>query len=228
MNLGYTESCVSCEAKKNCFPGHTGDEEITAKFDHVDIKYKKGEMIFKQDTLAPHVMFLKEGLVKIFLEHEDQRQTICLEKKGFIGLESMYGDRHFQYSVQALTDVKVCMIEIMEFQKEVTKNGTLGAALITDLNLRSHYLYQRIIALTRKQAHGRIADIIICLADRIFESEKFVIPCKQREIADMATISPESLSRILKEFKDDEVVAMEGKKVTIINRKKLELISKVS
>ena len=73
--------------------------------------------------------YLKEGLVKIFLEHDNQRQTICLEKEGFIGLESMYTDQHFQYSVMALTDVKVCLIEINEFQRRVIDNGTLRCGI---------------------------------------------------------------------------------------------------
>lgn len=224
MGIGFDTECESCDANKFCYT----DKDKSADFEHIDIKYAKGDMIFKQGTLAPHVMLLKEGLVKIFLEHNNQRQTICLEKEGFIGLESMYTDQHFQYSVMALTDVKVCLIEIQEFQKKVLENGNLGAVLITDLNKRSHYLYQRIIALTRKQAHGRIADIILCLAGRIFESDEFVIPCKQKELADMAAISPESLSRILKDFKEDGVVTISGKQVTVIDRKKLEMISKVS
>jgi CRP/FNR family transcriptional regulator len=216
--------CESCEASKYCY-SNTLEQ---ADFEHIDIRYSKGDMIFKQGTIAPHVMLLKEGLVKIFLEHDNQRQTICLEKEGFIGLESMYTDQHFQYSVMALTDVKVCLIEIKEFQRRVLENGRLGAALITDLNKRSHYLYQRIIALTRKQAHGRIADIILCLAGRIFESDEFTIPCKQKELAEMAAISPESLSRILKDFKSEGVVSMAGKVVTVLDRSKLEMISKVS
>jgi len=224
MGTGFDFECESCEANKFCYPknGRNGD------FEHIDINYSKGDMIFKQGTIAPHVMLLKEGLIKIFLEHDNKRQTICLEKEGFIGLESMYADQHFQYSVMALTDVKVCLIEIKEFQKQVLENGNLGAALITDLNKRSHYLYQRIIALTRKQAHGRIADIILCLSGRIFESDEFTIPCKQKELADMAAMSAESLSRILKDFKDDGVVTVSGKHVSVLDRKKLEMISKVS
>tara|TARA_R110002050_G_scaffold263772_1_gene404419 strand:+ start:14903 stop:15616 length:714 start_codon:yes stop_codon:yes gene_type:complete len=224
MSVGLNTECENCEAKKHCYP----EGGNLVGFEHMDIHYAKGDMIFKQGTIAPHVLFLKEGLVKIFLEHENQRQTICLEKEGFIGLESMYADQHFQYSVMALTDVKVCLIEINEFQQQVLDNGNLGAALITDLNKRSHYLYQRIIALTRKQAHGRIADIMLCLSDRIFESDQFTIPCKQKELADMAAISPESLSRILKDFKEDGVVSLSGKNVTVLNRQKLEMISKVS
>lgn len=224
MSVGFDMACKACDANEFCYP--EGGE--LASFEHIDINYSKGDMIFKQGTIAPHVMYLKEGLVKLFLEHDNQRQTLCLEKEGFIGLESMYADQHFQYSVMALTDVKVCLIEINEFQNQVLNNGKLGAGLITDLNKRSRYLYQRIIALTRKQAHGRIADIILCLAGRIFETDQFTIPCKQKELADMAAISPESLSRILKDFKEDGVVTIIGKKVSVLNRQKLEMISKVS
>ena len=227
MGKGLDNSCESCQAKENCFGQYSSESDVH-QFEHIDIRYAKGDMIFKQGTIAPHVLFLKEGLVKIFLEHENQRQTICIEKEGYVGLETMFSDPHFQYSVMALTDVKVCLIEITGFQKHALENGNLGAALMADLNKRSKYLYQRIIALTRKQAHGRIADIILCLADRIFDSDQFVIPCKQKELADMAAISPESLSRIFKDFKEDGVVEMSGKKVTVVNRQKLELISKVS
>lgn len=228
MSRGFDTDCENCEAQKHCYSANQNEEEKLADFEHIDIRYNKGDMIFKQGTIAPHVMFLKEGLVKIFLEHDNQRQTICLEKEGFIGLESMHSDPHFQYSVMALTDVKVCLIEINEFQNHVLENGKLGAALISELNKRSQYLYQRIIALTRKQAHGRIADIILCLAGRIFDSDEFLIPCKQKELADMAAISPESLSRILKDFKEDGVVTISGKNVSVVDRKKLEMISKVS
>ncbi len=181
--------------------------------EYIELNYSKGEVLVKQGTIAPHILFLKQGLVKIYLEHHNRKQPLCIEKTGFIGLESMYNDKYFQYSVSAMVDSTVYLIELESFKKAIAENAFVGVAVIENINTRSMHLYERIITLTQKQAPGRVADILKCLVERIFESDSFTLPCARKEFAEMATISIESLSRILKDFKD---------------KKKLDMISNVS
>jgi len=228
MGLLIKNSCEDCTDNMKCFFDSTlGDLPIEG-IEHFEMTYSKGESIFKQGTIAPHVIFLKEGIVKTFLEHNDRRQTLCLVKNGFVGLESMYNDKYFQYSVMAITDVKVCLIELESFKQAIFENGWLGVRIIEAINIRSMHLYERIITLTQKQAPGRVADILLCLQDRIFESSEFEIPCSRKEFAEMATLSAESLSRVLKDFKDEEIISYEGKQISILDLKRLEMISMVS
>jgi CRP/FNR family transcriptional regulator len=196
--------------------------------EYIEMNYIQGEVIFKQGTIAPHIIFLKSGLVKIYLEHHNRKQPLCVEKQGFIGLESMYNDKYFQYSVSALTDTSLYLIELESFKKAIAENASLGVSVIENINTRSMHLYERIITLTQKQAPGRVADIFLCLADRIFESNEFTLPCPRKDFAEMASISVESLSRILKDFKDEEIAEIEGKMVKITDKEKLEMISNVS
>lgn len=209
------------------FDSAFGDLPIDG-IEHLEMRYSKGESIFKQGTIAPHIIFLREGIVKTFLEHNDRRQTLCLVKKGFVGLESMYNDKYFQYSVSALTDVSVCLIELESFKKAISENAWLGVKVIEAINIRTMHLYERVITLTQKQAAGRVADILLCFAERIFERNEFDIPCSRKEFAEMATLSPESLSRVLKDFKDEELISFEGKEIRILDLKRLEMISMVS
>ena len=228
MGLLVKNSCEDCKDNMYCFfDSALGDLPIEG-IEHLEMRYSKGESIFKQGTIAPHVIFLKEGIVKTFLEHNDRRQTLCLVKKGFVGLESMYNDKYFQYSVSAITDVSVCLIELESFKKAISENAWLGVRVIESINIRSMHLYERIITLTQKQAPGRVADILLCLQERIFESNEFEIPCSRKEFAEMATLSPESLSRVLKDFKDEGIIVFEGKDLKILDEKRLEMISMVS
>ena len=149
-------------------------------------------------------------------------------KKGFVGLESMYNDKYFQYSVAALTDVSVCLIELESFKKAIAENAWLGVRVIESINIRTMHLYERVITLTQKQAPGRVADILICLQDQIFESNEFEIPCSRKDFAEMATLSPESLSRVLKDFRDEGIISFEGKDLKILDLKRLEMVSMVS
>lgn len=196
--------------------------------EYFEMEYEQGEVIAKQGTIAPHVMFLKKGLVKLYLEHHNRKQPLCIEKTGFIGLESMYNDKFFQYSVSAMTDVTIYLIELESFKNAIATNAFVGQAVIENINIRSMHLYERIITLTQKQAPGRVADILLCLAERIFENNHFSLPCARKEFAEMATLSVESLSRILKDLKDEGIADIEGKDVSILNKEKLEMISNVS
>jgi CRP-like cAMP-binding protein len=196
--------------------------------EYIELNYTKGEVLVKQGTIAPHILFLKQGLVKIYLEHHNRKQPLCIEKTGFIGLESMYNDKYFQYSVSAMVDSTVYLIELESFKKAIAEYAFVGVAVIENINIRSMHLYERIITLTQKQAPGRVADIIKCLVERIFESDTFTLPCARKEFAEMATISIESLSRILKDFKDEGIVDIDGKTVHVLDKKKLDMISNVS
>jgi len=107
-------------------------------------------------------------------------------------------------------------------------NATLAVSIIEAVNVRTKHLYERIITLTQKQGPGRVADIILCLIDRIFESDAFCSPCTRKEMAEMCALSIESLSRILKDFKTEGIIDVNTKNITVLNRKELELISRVS
>jgi CRP/FNR family transcriptional regulator len=196
--------------------------------EYIEMNYTHGEVIVKQGTIAPHIIYLKSGLVKLYLEHHNRKQPLCIEKEGLIGLESMYNDKYFQYSVSALSDSQVYLIELESFKNAISANASLGVIVIENINTRSMHLYERIITLTQKQAPGRVADIILCLADRIFNADEFTLPCPRKDFAEMATISVESLSRILKDFKDEHIADIEGKTVKIKDKEKLEMISNVS
>ena len=196
--------------------------------EHYEMSYEKGETLFKQGTIVPHIAFVKKGMVKVILESHQRKQPLCIEKEGYIGLESMYNDKYSQYTVTALTDVTVDLIEIESFKSAMLNNAALAVSIIESINIRTKHLYERIITLTQKQGPGRVADIILCMVDRIFESDTFCSPCTRKEMAEMCALSLESLSRILKDFKTEGIIDVNTKNITVLNRKELELISRVS
>jgi len=222
------DCCIDCESKSYCFIDFEFPAESIPEIEHYEMVYEKGETIFKQGTIVPHVAFIKSGMMKVTLESANRKQPLCVEKKGFIGLESMYNDKFSQYSVIALTEVKICLIEIDSFKRAMLANAKLAVKIIETINVRTKLLYERILTLTQKQGPGRVADIILCLSERIFESDTFCSPCTRKEMAEMCALSLESMSRILKEFKDEKIIEVNTKTITILNKKELELISRVS
>lgn len=73
------------------------------------VVYKKGETICKQGSFASHIMFLEEGLVKIYLEGNPRNLILTITPSNhLIGLPSIYeGNNTFLYSVSTYIDSKV-------------------------------------------------------------------------------------------------------------------------
>ena len=228
MKMKDDECFVEEKSKDVCFADFDMPRDALLDTEHYEMTYKKGETIFKQGTIVPHVAYIQSGMVKILLESVNRKQPLCIEKSGFIGLECMYNDKFSQYTVIALTDVKVCLVEIESFKKTLLANAALSVKIIERLNIRTKLLYERILTLTQKQGPGRVADILICLTERLFESDTFCSPCTRTEMAEMCALSLESLSRVLKDFKDEKIIEMDNKMITILNKQELELISRVS
>jgi CRP/FNR family transcriptional regulator len=219
---------ISTERVAECFSRLEALGKSDQKLELYELNFQKGETIFKQGTIVPHIGFVKKGMVKVMLESGNRKQPLCIEKEGFIGLESMYNDKFSQYTVVALTDVSLVLVEIEGFKKAMEADGTLAVRVIESINIRTKHLYERIVTLTQKQGPGRVADVILCLSERIFESNTFCSPCTRKEMAEMCALSLESMSRILKDFKDEGIIELSTREVTILNREELELISRVS
>jgi CRP/FNR family transcriptional regulator len=86
-------------------------------------------------------------------------------------------------------------------------------------------VFHRCANRTQKQIRGKIADVLMELSDRIYNSQIFNIPLTQEDLGNLVDSSRESVSRVLTEFEKDGIIRLSGKKVEIINKKSLMLIS---
>jgi CRP/FNR family transcriptional regulator len=70
-----------------------------------------------------------------------------------------------------------------------------------------------------------MADALLDFADKIFKSDSFTLPLSQTEFANLVDTRRESASRVLAEFDKDRIIRMTGRKIEILNKKSLILIS---
>ena len=73
--------------------------------------------------------------------------------------------------------------------------------------------------------HGRIADVIFYLTDKIYCQNPFNMSISRQDLADLSGMSKESAIRILKEFKEEGILTVQGNTIEILNTKQLRQIS---
>ena len=86
-------------------------------------------------------------------------------------------------------------------------------------------MFYRCANRTQKQIRGKIADVLLELSERIYNSDIFRIPLNQEDLGNLVDSSRESVSRVLTEFEKDGIIRLVKKKVEITNKKSLLLIS---
>ena len=203
-------------------------EEKTLIDEHsVSINFKKGETVCKRGAFASHIYFLEEGLVKVYLEERNKNLILTLfTKNNLLGLSSLFeGNNKLPYSVSTYTDSKVRMIDIQIFRQLLQQNPEFSYRIINLLNEKTSQIYGRFFSLTQKQLHGRLADILLCLSNRIFKSKSFELPLSRADLGDLTGMSTESVIRMMKEFKDDGLIDMHCKSVELLDVARLERIS---
>jgi len=221
------QSCVVENKHIACFDYLTQKEREILDRHTINVKYKRGEIIAKQGSFASHVILLKEGLVKVYLEGNPKDLIIkIIPDNHLITLSSIYdGNNTFLYSASSYMESTASLIDADIFKQLIRGNALFAAMIINILNENTAQVYGRFYSLTRKQAHGRVADILLCLSQHVYKSPRFNLVLSRNDLADLTGLSPESVIRIFKEFREEKLIDVQGKQMEILNFEALEKIS---
>ena len=192
------------------------------------LTYLRGENLFKQGAFAPNVLYIIDGLVKIYLQTGYEKQiNINLAKAGdFLAFSSVFGENVYNYSAIALKDSRICMID-KEGLKQLLKSNPEFAIRATARSLKNErHIYEIIKNISYKQMRGKLASALLYLTGDELAGENVFQFLTRQDIADFAAMAPESTIKFLKEFEKDGLLKLTGKDITIINRSKLEEISR--
>jgi len=219
--------CTIASHECKCFDALNLEEMKLVDDNSVWVGYKKGEMICKRGSFASHVMFLEKGLAKVYIE--DGVNTLVLKiitKKNLLGLASVSEEvKTFEYSVMAYIDSEIRQIDIEVFRQLLSQNPVFAKEVIDIQNANSIQIYSRFFCLTHKQSFGRLADVILCLSDRVFKADKFELPLSRKDLAELSGLSPETVIRMIKIFREEGLIEIKGKFISVLDRPKMRQIS---
>lgn len=210
-----------------CFEFLTEEERQILDANSVTIEYKKGEVICKKGSFASHIMFVEKGLVKVFLDNgKDSLVLRVIPEKNLLGLSSL-SDEHntFQYSAMAYVDSEIKQIDVNTFKALLSKNSKFSKEVIDIITSDGVLINGRFFCLTHKQSFGRLADILLCLADRIFKTNEFDLPLSRKELAELSGMSPETVTRMINNFKKEGLIEIKGKSFKVLDYERLKSIS---
>jgi CRP/FNR family transcriptional regulator len=201
------------------------NEEEIDKVDEsrYELTFNKGEIIFKQGSPLTHIACITEGLAKIYIEGLNKRNLILAFAKPvqMIGNPGMFVDYKHHFTVSAVEETKACLIDTKVIEELLGNNQSFACDLLKSSNILSINNFNKFINLTQKQMHGRIADALIFLMDEIYGRNPFILTVSRQDIADLTAMSKENVIRVLKVFKDQNLIRVNNNLVEVLNKKEL-------
>ncbi|MCF8297626.1 MAG: Crp/Fnr family transcriptional regulator [Saprospiraceae bacterium] len=219
-------SCYYCKNKSSCFNKLNQKDLDFAFTKRVELSFRKGETLFKQGGFATHIIFIKSGLVKVFIEGKQKDLILGIMTSGsLLGLQSLFNEDIYSYSVAAYENTQACQIDISSFRDFASKNAEFSKEIIKSCNINTSYYFKRFYTVSNKTVTGRFADVILYLSELVYKNDKFATSLSRKEIADFGGMSIESLSRVINDFNSEKIIKVSGKNFEILNPVLLKKIS---
>ena len=228
MNVAkLCNGCEDCNQKAPMFQVLTDEELMIINKDRYSVRFHEGEVILKQGTKADYLISVVEGFAKTCIEGHNERNLILDYVKPWRlvgGPAAHIGGKH-RYSVIAVQETLVCFIDVINFTKVFTSNSEFSEKVLVHCSGNYLSALERLVGLSQKQMHGRMADALIYLSTEIYCSQIIGSEISRQDMADYTSMSKDSAIRILKEFERDEIIILDGKRIEILSDGRLHEIS---
>jgi CRP/FNR family cyclic AMP-dependent transcriptional regulator len=184
-------------------------------------KYKKGNIVVLEKESGAALFVIVSGKVKVVRTDEEGREVI-LSMFGpgeFFGEMSLLDGLARSASVVAIAKAELFMIHRRDFLESLHQFPAIAIALLAEMAMRLRKADMQIKSLSLKDAAGRVANVLLILADDVGVFRKGRVEIDdlplQQDLANMAGTSRETVSRMLHQFVREGSILLKGNKLTI-------------
>lgn len=194
--------------------------------------YSKGQVIFHEGNRTKGIYCINKGKVKLYqIGSEGKEQIIRFAKAGdVIGYRAMLSEEPLSASAASLEDdTTICFIPQDQVLSIITKNPNFNFKLLKMLSHELGEAAKVITDLAQKPVRERLAETLLILKNTFDVDEHKVIQVKlsREELANIVGTATESVIRLLSEFKKDNIIAIEGRNIKLLNIPALTRIANV-
>lgn len=206
------------------------EEERQYLLDNIDIRvFKKNEVIYHKGEQPRYFRCLLEGKVKVYIDGTGGRQIVRLIKDmGFFAYRAAFAGETFKTEASAFETSVICQIPFPVIWKLIETNSSLAIFFIKQLATMVGETDLLVISLTQKHIRGRLAESLLKLKDKYGVEEDgstLSIYLSREDLANMSNMTTSNAIRTLSSFATEDLIAIDGRKIKIIDSEKLRKIS---
>jgi CRP/FNR family transcriptional regulator, cyclic AMP receptor protein len=192
--------------------------------------YNKNDVVLMEEEAGTALFVIVKGKVKVARASNDGREVILtiLSDSDFFGEMAILDGLTRSANVVAIEESELFLIQRNDFLNLLREYPEVSISLLQELTKRLRAADMKIKALSLKDAEGKVATVILQLADDIGKIKHGMVEIErlplQQDLANMAGTSRETISRTLHTFTKKKLIEMEGSKLRILNYEKFKEI----
>jgi CRP-like cAMP-binding protein len=187
--------------------------------------------IYRSSDSSDSVAIICEGWACAYISLPNgKRQILNFLLPGDITSPAAVFQDQSGYSVEAVTDLRYCMIDKAELRLALTCNQKIFDEFSRRWAEREEEIGQLATDLGHKTAEQRIARLFLGLMKRhsarnLVHSGCFEFPLRQRHIADATGLTVVHVNRVLGNMRRLGIVEIKSRALIVLNQQKLEFIA---
>ena len=194
--------------------------------------FKRNGWIYREGDIAKDMMCLLQGKVKISKHGVGGRNQIIriIKPIQYFAYRAFFAKQRYLTDASAFEASKVCVIPMIIVESLIRANSKLAMFFIRQLSLDLGIADERTVNLTQKHIRGRLAESLLFLKNSygLEEDGATISICLSRkDLANLSNMTTSNAIRTLSTFVSEHIIALNRRKVTIIDEERLRRISRL-
>ena len=194
--------------------------------------YKKNEVIHCEGETPTHLMCLLSGKVKVYKDGVGGRSQIIrmIKPVEYFGYRAYFSGADYITAAAAFEPSVICLIPMTTITHLIMQNNALAMFFIKQLSFDLGVADERTVSLTQKHIRGRLAESLIFLKESYGVEEDgstLSIYLSREDLANLSNMTTSNAIRTLSQFASEKLIAIDGRKIKLIDEEKLRKISKI-
>lgn len=198
---------------------------------HIELqKYKKNEIIYKKFDYPTKAMCLIQGKVKIYKDGIGGRNQIIrvIKPIEFFGFRAYFASENYRTAAMAFENSWVVSFPWGILMKLMKANFNVSMFFIKYLSIEIGKSDDRIVSLTQKHIRARLAEALLFLQDSYgLEEDGYTLSIylSREDLANLSNMTTSNAIRTLSSFANEKIIAIDGRKIKLLDTEALRSIS---
>ena len=199
---------------RRLFPSLSEDDLAIFQENSSIIKLKKGQNLFISGDSPRSIYGVANGCLKIIREGQEGESVITrIARAGtIVGIREVFGEFKYSRTSVALKDSEVFAIDKQMVLTLIQRNPAVALQFMKIFCTELARMEKRIESDLYRPAKNRVASVIFELYNLFSEEgvSTFEPPLNRRDIAELADVTPETVSRSIADFKQSGMLETQG------------------
>ncbi|HEY0176390.1 MAG TPA: response regulator [Pedobacter sp.] len=185
---------------------------------------KKKQIIYYEGDTVSGIYLVLSGKVKTIKLSEDGRELLTgmYGPEEYFGIPALLLNEPYAETAEALEDTTICQLPKEMLEELLNRFPDVARQFIHILSNNLLDKEEQLLQLAYHSVRKRMAEVLMRLCKLEKQEGEVILRISRDNLAAMAGMATETVSRILSDFKDEGLIERKGSQIGILDQQKLQ------